>query len=79
MHIFRYVLANDLSPSAVAAMQRNVEINGLAGGSTSSEQASADPSASSVQQPKVRINEGDAWCAELFSQLSLPNFQDEVR
>ncbi|KAG8940829.1 RNA methyltransferase tRNA(m5U54)methyltransferase [Tulasnella sp. 424] len=56
--LVKYVIANDLSPAATAAMRRNVELNGLG----------PDPAASSTSesQPgrnlgKVRINEGDAW------------------
>jgi hypothetical protein len=65
----RYVLANDLSPSATAAMKRNVEINGL-GASADSEQKvdstekelRADKiSCSQLTSGMVRITEGDAW------------------
>lgn len=40
-----YVIANDLSELATAAMRRNVELNGLGDG----------------LDGKVRVNEGDAW------------------
>jgi hypothetical protein len=46
----RYVIANDLSSSATAAMTRNVELNGL--GNTVTDE--------SGNQGKVRVNEGDA-------------------
>ncbi|KAG5342777.1 hypothetical protein C0989_008727 [Termitomyces sp. Mn162] len=45
--LLKHVIANDLSPSATAAMRRNIEINDLG----SAHDASG----------KVRINEGDAW------------------
>ncbi|KAJ3934919.1 MAG: N2,N2-dimethylguanosine tRNA methyltransferase [Lentinula lateritia] len=61
---FRYVLANDLSSTAVAAMKRNVELNGL-GPSKELEEAG---SAKQVNRHlgKVRVNEGDA-CALMYS------------
>jgi tRNA (guanine26-N2/guanine27-N2)-dimethyltransferase len=72
-HVFgyRYVIANDLSPSAVQAMQMNVEINRLGETAAVSDQ-DAESSAKArgkdgvppqVRTAKVRINEGDAWCA----------------
>ncbi|KAG8920568.1 RNA methyltransferase tRNA(m5U54)methyltransferase [Tulasnella sp. 408] len=58
--LVKYVIANDLSPAATAAMRRNVELNGL-GPST------ADPSPSGGGDlGKVRINEGDA-CDLMYS------------
>ena len=55
----RYVIANDLSPAAVEAMRRNIELNDLhekdelaAGGSGG---------APKTRPAKVRVNEGDAW------------------
>lgn len=61
----RFVIANDLSASATAAMKRNVELNGL-GPSYPDSAIGASSSAASEHQPfpdrgKVRINEGDAW------------------
>lgn len=54
----RYVIANDLSPTAVAAMKRNIMINDL--GDTT--EGVGDPSQPPIIFPgKVRINEGDAW------------------
>ena len=52
----RYVIANDLSPSATAAMTRNVELNGLSGA------AAAEGSGHGMEKSegKVRVNEGDA-------------------
>lgn len=45
---FRYVIANDLSPAAVDAIRRNVELNELG------------PKGKDAEG-KVRVNEGDAW------------------
>jgi tRNA (guanine26-N2/guanine27-N2)-dimethyltransferase len=61
----RFVIANDLSASATAAMKRNVELNGL-GPSSPDPAVGTSSSAASEHQPfpdrgKVRINEGDAW------------------
>lgn len=53
----RYVIANDLSFSAVEAMRHNIEINGL--GETSSD--TQKPEGSKRVAAKVRVNEGDAW------------------
>lgn len=62
------MIANDLSPSATAAMSRNVELNGL--GAPSEPEAAVNSTApvqaheKSDLKPKlgmVRINEGDAW------------------
>jgi hypothetical protein len=51
--IYRYVIANDLSPAAVNVMKRNVAVNGLSD--------EANESESSILQAKVQVNEGDAW------------------
>lgn len=55
----RYVIANDLSPTAAEAMRRNVDLNGLG------EQMTSDPgtpdSERKTKPAKVRVNEGDAW------------------
>ena len=76
LHIWvRYVIANDLSPAAVEAMQRNVELNGLgekpqpvSEGETvrDGDDAGSEKSKTNLQRgrtipAKVRINEGDAW------------------
>ncbi|KAG1753451.1 tRNA methyltransferase [Suillus lakei] len=68
--LVRFVIANDLSASATAAMKRNVELNGL-GPSSSDPADSASSSVVSEHQPlpdrgKVRINEGDA-CALMYN------------
>jgi hypothetical protein len=56
----RYVIANDLSPSATAAMTRNVELNGLGGG-TATDGSGPDPEGVPTERPgKVRVNQGDA-------------------
>jgi tRNA (guanine26-N2/guanine27-N2)-dimethyltransferase len=60
--IHRYVIANDLSPSATAAMKRNVDINGL--GTPVEDVTPEDNTTGKAGVPKlgkVRINEGDAW------------------
>jgi tRNA (guanine26-N2/guanine27-N2)-dimethyltransferase len=61
--LVRYVIANDLSTSAIEAMKRNVEINGL-GAPKETDEAEAtertDPKRGQ-KLGKVRINEGDAW------------------
>lgn len=68
--LVRFVIANDLSASATAAMKRNVELNGL-GPSSPGPAVSASSSTVSEHQPlpdrgKVRINEGDA-CALMYN------------
>jgi hypothetical protein len=50
----RYVIANDLSPSATTAMARNVELNGLGG------DGNGPDTAETGRQGKVRVNQGDA-------------------
>lgn len=56
MPFSRYVIANDLSPSATAAMTRNVELNGLSGATV----PEGSVHGAEQNQGKVRINEGDA-------------------
>lgn len=69
LSLFRYVIANDLSSSAIAAMRRNVELNGLGG----EEDAAADAGAGSfkLKLGKVRINEGDARYNSKFTASKL--------
>ncbi|KAG2157148.1 tRNA methyltransferase [Suillus clintonianus] len=67
--LVRFVIANDLSASATAAMKRNVELNGL--GPSDPPESSSSASVVSEHQPlpdrgKVRINEGDA-CALMYN------------
>ncbi|GBE82152.1 tRNA (guanine(26)-N(2))-dimethyltransferase [Sparassis crispa] len=68
--LVKYVIANDLSPTAVAAMRRNIEINGLGGeegsGQGSSGSAEAGSSQGPAKSPKVRVNEGDA-CVLMYN------------
>lgn len=55
----RYVIANDLSPAAVEAMRRNIELNDLHEKELGpSERSAGEPA---VRPAKVRVNEGDAW------------------
>ncbi|OAX44694.1 N2,N2-dimethylguanosine tRNA methyltransferase [Rhizopogon vinicolor AM-OR11-026] len=67
--LVRFVIANDLSASATAAMKRNVELNGL-GPSPDPTESALSSSMISEHQPhdrgKVRINEGDA-CALMYN------------
>jgi tRNA (guanine26-N2/guanine27-N2)-dimethyltransferase len=54
----RYVIANDLSPPATAAMTRNVELNGL-GGDTATDGSGPGPEGAE-RLGKVQVNQGDA-------------------
>ncbi|KAH9079545.1 N2 N2-dimethylguanosine tRNA methyltransferase [Lactarius deliciosus] len=54
--LVKYVIANDLSSSAIAAMTRNVELNGLGGAPA----AEGSGHGAEQNQAKVRVNEGDA-------------------
>ncbi len=58
VHSQRYVIANDLSPSATAAMARNVELNSLGGGSGGD--GNGPDTAETGHQGKIRVNQGDA-------------------
>lgn len=78
----RYVIANDLSPAAVEAIKRNVELNDLHEreapvATTAVVKTAEEPEGSVAQQEgkekppkkilaKVRINEGDAWYVALL-------------
>ncbi|KAF9218193.1 N2,N2-dimethylguanosine tRNA methyltransferase [Gyrodon lividus] len=69
--LVRFVIANDLSSSATAAMKRNVELNALGptveeneGNTTCDTEADAQTKKPSLG--KVRINEGDA-CALMYN------------
>ncbi|KAI0306450.1 tRNA methyltransferase [Multifurca ochricompacta] len=72
--LVRYVIANDLSPSATAAMARNVELNGLNGTVT---EGIGQHAMATGSQGKVRINEGDAR-ALMYSHSSERNRVDVV-
>ncbi|KAH9180678.1 N2 N2-dimethylguanosine tRNA methyltransferase [Lactarius sanguifluus] len=54
--LVKYVIANDLSSSAIAAMTRNVELNGLGGAPA----AEGSGHGAEQSQARVRVNEGDA-------------------
>ncbi|KAI0065367.1 N2 N2-dimethylguanosine tRNA methyltransferase [Artomyces pyxidatus] len=62
--LVKYVIANDLSPSATAAMKRNVDLNGLGDETPASDPAeTAEAGKTTTRRAKlgkVRINEGDA-------------------
>jgi len=80
----RYVIANDLSPSATAAMKRNVEANGLGPPLDPEETVNlAAPKPLDDKAPDrkpklgmVRINEGDAWYV-LFHIVSTANIEGD--
>ncbi|KAF8892558.1 tRNA methyltransferase [Infundibulicybe gibba] len=61
--LVKYVIANDLSTAAIAAMRRNIEINGFG--------------ESSPASGKIRINEGDA-CTLMYSHREERNRVDVV-
>ncbi|KZT67746.1 N2,N2-dimethylguanosine tRNA methyltransferase [Daedalea quercina L-15889] len=66
--LVKYVIANDLSHSAVEAMKRNVEINGLGGQDASNDEPS-DKRTNGTAKPqlgKVRVSEADA-CALMYN------------
>lgn len=81
--MFRYVIANDLSPSATEIMRRNVLFNGLGPQDATevTEPEEENPTSSVTprvtQKPslgKVRVNEGDAWLVipqDLFKNIVL--------
>ncbi|PIL24070.1 hypothetical protein GSI_13821 [Ganoderma sinense ZZ0214-1] len=70
----KYVIANDLSPAAVEAMLRNVELNDL----HEKEEAPTEGSSDKLVRPaKVRVNEGDA-CALMYNHRTERNRVDVV-
>ncbi|KAI9070376.1 N2,N2-dimethylguanosine tRNA methyltransferase [Trametes sanguinea] len=71
----KYVIANDLSPAAVEAMRRNIELNDL----HEKEEPAAEGSGEQpkIRPAKVRVNEGDA-CALMYSHRSERNRVDVV-
>lgn len=70
----KYVIANDLSPTAVAAMNRNITINDL----VDTTEGVGDPSQPPIIIPgKVRINEGDA-CSLMYNHREEKNRVDVV-
>ncbi|KAK2466885.1 hypothetical protein APHAL10511_001143 [Amanita phalloides] len=70
--LVKYVIANDRSPSAVAAMKRNVALNGL-----SQVVDEASPEDEKESQATIRINEGDA-CNLLYSHREAKRHVDVV-
>lgn len=68
---YRKVIANDLLPSAVEAIKRNVELNDLVTAVPKSnstkdehdENGSASTNGAAKRGAEVLINEGDAWYA----------------
>ncbi|KAK1236530.1 RNA methyltransferase tRNA(m5U54)methyltransferase [Marasmius sp. AFHP31] len=61
--LVKYVIANDLSSAATAAMKRNIEFNGL---SPETPSAAADEAKKSKSYGKIRVNEGDA-CTLMYN------------
>lgn len=56
-----YVLANDLSSAATAAMKRNIELNGLTPHPPSFVEMEDEEVAPCTPPVEIRVNEGDAW------------------
>ncbi|KAI0709326.1 N2,N2-dimethylguanosine tRNA methyltransferase [Earliella scabrosa] len=73
--LVKYVLANDLSPAAIEAMKRNVELNDLHEKTEPPEEGSSEQPR--VRPAKVRVNEGDA-CALMYNHRSERNRVDVV-
>ncbi|KAF5377059.1 hypothetical protein D9757_007744 [Collybiopsis confluens] len=64
--LVKYVLANDLSSTAVAAMKRNVDLNGLGPKTKAENEGSVKLETPGLGNGKVRVNEGDA-CVFMYS------------
>ncbi|KAI0748208.1 N2,N2-dimethylguanosine tRNA methyltransferase [Daedaleopsis nitida] len=73
--LVKYVIANDLSPAAVEAMKRNIELNDLHERAEPVAEGSTD--APRVRPAKVRVNEGDA-CALMYNHRTERNRVDVV-
>ncbi|KAJ7452385.1 N2,N2-dimethylguanosine tRNA methyltransferase [Mycena galericulata] len=58
-----YVIANDLSSAATAAMKRNIDLNGLGSLPASS---GTEPVPASARPAEIRVNEGDA-CTLMYN------------
>ncbi|KAH9901013.1 N2,N2-dimethylguanosine tRNA methyltransferase [Cubamyces lactineus] len=71
----KYVIANDLSPAAVEAMRRNVELNDFHEKELPAPEGGSDKP--KVRPAKVRVNEGDA-CALMYNHRSERNRVDVV-
>ncbi|RPD66222.1 N2,N2-dimethylguanosine tRNA methyltransferase [Lentinus tigrinus ALCF2SS1-6] len=72
--LVKHVIANDLSPAAVEAMRRNIELNDLHEKTEASAEGSEKPS---IRPAKVRVNEGDA-CALMYNHRMERNRVDVV-
>ena len=58
------MIANDLSPTAIEAMRRNVELNGLGVPKLKESEETTENSVEKkekIPHPKIKVNEGDAW------------------
>ncbi|KAI8998564.1 N2,N2-dimethylguanosine tRNA methyltransferase [Trametes punicea] len=73
--LVKYVIANDLSPAAVEAMRRNVELNDLHEKEEPAPEGSGEKPR--IRPAKVRVNEGDA-CALMYNHRSERNRVDVV-
>ncbi|KAI0807501.1 N2,N2-dimethylguanosine tRNA methyltransferase [Fomes fomentarius] len=73
--LVKYVIANDLSPAAVEAMKRNIELNDLHERTRATVEDSVE--APRVRPAKVRVNEGDA-CALMYNHRTERNRVDVV-
>ncbi|THU80820.1 N2,N2-dimethylguanosine tRNA methyltransferase [Dendrothele bispora CBS 962.96] len=62
--LVKYVIANDLSPAAAAAIRRNVHFNGL--GPDPSIPQSSTSNSDNKAHDKIRVNEGDA-CTLMYN------------
>ncbi|KAI0647130.1 N2,N2-dimethylguanosine tRNA methyltransferase [Trametes meyenii] len=65
--LVKYVIANDLSPAAVEAMRRNIELNDFHEKQEPDVEGSGDKP--KIRPAKVRVNEGDA-CALMYNHRS---------
>ncbi|TBU50868.1 N2,N2-dimethylguanosine tRNA methyltransferase [Dichomitus squalens] len=72
--LVKYVIANDLSPAAVEAMRRNIELNDMHEKEVSPSESSSEKV---VRPAKVRVNEGDA-CALMYNHRAERNRVDVV-
>ncbi|KAI0670302.1 N2,N2-dimethylguanosine tRNA methyltransferase [Trametes maxima] len=73
--LVKYVIANDLSPAAVEAMRRNIELNDFHEKQETVVEGGDDKP--KVRPAKVRVNEGDA-CALMYNHRSERNRVDVV-
>ncbi|KDQ60790.1 hypothetical protein JAAARDRAFT_67223 [Jaapia argillacea MUCL 33604] len=77
--LVKHVIANDLSPAAVEAMKKNIEINGLGsqGATTHTDSIPGEGDVGTSKLGMVRANEGDA-CALMYNHRTERNRVDVV-